>query len=162
MNSILPLKAADWTLESAFGIALQATLEDYAFEEPLPLQTTEELATEQISVTIQIIEPPMGGLILSVEPSTARRLFLSISGIAGDQPIGEDSVRDAIGELANVFAGNLVREVIGTDLPFRLSLPQPGIIVAGSRQEMARFSIGLSMGEIDAFVFGALRLNCVK
>ena len=161
MNSITQMTSTPWTIDSPFGIAIQATLEDFAFEEPFPIVSEAEFSSAQISVVIDIVEPPIGSVMLSMDSSTARGLFLSISGIAEDQTIDEESIRDAIGELANVFTGKLMWEVCGRNRPFKLSLPLAEFSPIDKPDKMVRFSIGLSVGIIDAFIVGAVALDCV-
>lgn len=150
-----------WDFDSPFGRAIQATMEDFAFEEPFPIPGDYELAPDSISVIIDILDPEIGGVIISMSPIVARDLCLAISGLAPTQSVDNVAIRDAIGELTNVFCGKLVGELLDSHQPFKLSLPRSGDSPALTVEGVVRFSVGLSMGAIDAFIFGPASLDCL-
>jgi len=150
-----------WDFDSSFGRAIQATMEDFAFEEPSPIPGDYELAPDRISVIIDILDPEIGGVIISMSPAVARDLCLAISGLAPTQSVDDAAIRDAIGELTNVFSGKLIGELLDGHRQFKLSLPRTGDAPTLEGEGIVRFSVGLSMGVIDAFIFGPASLDCL-
>ncbi len=96
-----------------------------------------ELAGD-VAVVIGLREQPGESVILNMDTGTALRICAAMNGYALDTPD-----EDALGELANMIAGNAVSSLDGQDTQFSVRPP-----VAVNRGDLPRFTGGLELFQV--------------
>jgi len=154
------VSAQPWKSDSPIAEALRATFEDLAFEEPYPAEETAISTDRSIFIKVDVLDPPIGGTILALNLEVAWELYAAMSGALPDKTPEDEVVLDAMSELTNIFTGKVLKLVLPIGQQFKLSLPET-IEPGGNLQveKCVRFSVGLSMGTLDAFIIGAVMID---
>lgn len=78
-----------------------------------------------------------GSVEVCAEPALARALAANLLGRLPDEPVADDEALSALGELANVIAGNLLPQLYGDDHEFHLAPPTAASGLCRGRREAA-------------------------
>lgn len=81
------------------------------------------VAEEQMSAVVGFDGSSTGAVRLVLPTSAAREMAATMLGLDSQDSLRSGQVADAVGELANVIAGNLLRVMAGPTAIFRLSSP---------------------------------------
>ena len=81
----------------------------------------DEAASPMRSASVSFRGGLDGTLVVSVSDGM---LSSVVSNMLGDEAVSEESLRDGLGELANVICGNLMPMVVGEGAVVRLDAPQ--------------------------------------
>lgn len=143
------------SLEASLHQATVLTFEDLGFIIP-----TADLEDEQkaapIETCVEIVFRGLleGRLILMVSQGLASLLVTNMLG--DDMEPDESAQLDAVGELANVVAGNVLPLIAGNEVTFTLEPPVPARLESINEIEAdhrTEVHVGLDGGRADVFLF---------
>lgn len=87
-------------------------------------------AADAVLVAVPYAGPASGRVVIAATPDLARALARNLLALDPDAQVPEADVQDALRELGNVVAGNLLPAVLGEG-EYRLGPPEPGSWPAG-------------------------------
>ena len=92
-------------------------------EDELLVRLPAELPVEVLSAWVDVVGPWTGTVVLTAGAQTAADLSRALLGETAPEPLDDEDVADAFGEIANVVGGNVKAALPG---PSALSLPEGG------------------------------------
>ena len=132
-----------------------ATFEDLAFLVPdVELSEEQASAVLETEASVEFRGPLNGRLLLRASASVLSLLAENMTGDADGR--SEALQHDALGELANVIAGNVLPIVAGAKAEFFLGSPRVVRLTdsnADDRAAKARVTFGVEDGHIEALLF---------
>ncbi len=92
-------------------------------EDEILVPTPGDLPADALSSWVDVVGPWTGSVVLTTDARTAAELTRALLGETAPEPLEDEDVADALGELANVVGGNVKAALPG---PSGLSLPEVG------------------------------------
>lgn len=121
------METNDRKLKEIIVRGVTETIENMAFMEVLPVEEglTDQIDDTAIRAALLVLEPKQGELRLMMPPVTATALACALYNIA-DTEITEGMLNDVTGELLNMIAGKVMKQVLPAESTFQLGLPEIG------------------------------------
>jgi hypothetical protein len=116
---LIPALMDEATVQAIAAEAWTALVGEDEFLVPLP----GELPADALSAWVDVVGPWTGAVVLTTGARTATDLCRALLGEAAPEPLEDEDVADAFGEIANVVGGNVKAALPG---PSRLGLPEVG------------------------------------
>lgn len=87
-----------------------------------PTGPGEAAPPDALCIAVGYTGPAQGTVLVAASPALAEALARNLMALDADAPVAADDRRDALHELANVVAGNLLPQLLG-DGEFHLAAP---------------------------------------